>query len=213
MVDYKFCPLEDAKMAIRTERDFSANDNLITSILPLATKQVQDFCNRLFIEDTYTEYFPSPQTCSPHNIYLKELNVSNVVIKIDYGYPEDWSEVAALDSRYYRVDAANGIVRILASLSAHPESIRITYTGGYPLDEVDTTLVVVPANLAFATALQTEFIFSRLVNRELNVGNKGLTSSLLANFSAIAKNGLVPQAFALAASYKRMLVGRLEYGQ
>jgi hypothetical protein len=214
----KFCNAEFVKLIARIKTtaappsQIPINDNIIDIIIPVASKMVQDYCRRKMVAATYTEYFNIPDTTQTFSIFLKEQNLSNVVVKLNYSNAV-WADVPAEPETNYFVDAEKGSVEFLGAVVGRPRGCQITYTGGYGLSAEDATVQDVPEDISLATAYQATFMLSRISDKEIGLRDKKAPGNLNNNPKIIASsiNGLVPEARALLAPYRRLLVGQRSY--
>lgn len=217
---YKFCDVTDVVAMTRIAGDYKNYHNQIdVQIIPLATKQIQNLCRRSFIEAQYTEYHPTVERLnSSTKLWLKEINLSDVVVKVDYNWPRDWSTVDALQADEYLVDADKGTVELLIDTREHARSIQVVYTGGYEVQsaasrgQAESALVAVPDDLRHACALQSAFMLDRIVNKDTGQSGKKGPSVIPLKLQSQAANGVIPEAISCIAHYRRMLTGKVSYG-
>ena len=214
MDEYKFCDISDVIALTRMGDGYTGYNNIIQTLLPQATGQIQQYCRRSFIRDVYTEYFPTRKVSGrPTKIWLDELNILTEpapVVKLDYGFPLDWSAIPVVDPTYYRVDYKKSMITLLMDTWECAESLQVTYTAGYPIDTVDTELVLVPSDLVQAAAIQCAYMLNLIVNQDIGQTAKnsaGVIKTLKLSKSN-TEGGLVPQAGALVQKYRRQLIGK-----
>lgn len=212
MVD-EFCTVSEAKPFTRIRDGYSEHDGLLLQCIQLATAQIKEHCRRSFSKTAYVEYFP---TCErgdrPSKFYLTERNVATspaLVMRLDYGWPTDWTTVTPVDALYYRVDREKGILTYLSGTYEHPESIRIEYTAGYDTDTGNTSLVLVPVDVRQAAAIQSAYLLEKMLNQDIGQTNKNASGVIKTlRLEAGAVSGLVKQAASLLSKYRPSLVGK-----
>lgn len=212
MTAYKFCGHEDVIKFTRIGQGFTGHDSLINDqIIPAATALVQSYCRRKFIREAIVEYHPTIKRCAPANIWLRENNVQSSptpVVKLYYGFPASWADIAALDSEYYEFDYEQGMVTLLLDTEEHRRSIQVSYTAGYAVDSGDNVTVDVPDAIKSATAMHSAFMLERIVNREIGQKDKkGTSGAVNPRLADEAIHGLIPAARALLNPYRRLLIG------
>jgi len=210
-MDYRFCDVNDVLSLTRIGDGYTKLNDLVSDLVPLATNQIQQFCRRDFIKQEYTEFLPLRQSeYRPQRIYLNERGVAATPVpqvKLDYGYPLNWSQVPALAVDQYRIDYAKGILTLLFATSESSEALRVVYTAGYAVDINDPELVLVPVELKRATAIQTAHLLSIIVNQNVGQTTKGAGASSKQALDKAAVHGIVPQARALIAGHRKQLIG------
>jgi len=116
------------------------DDDLLDMLITQVSAQIQGYLNRDLKPAERTEYFDGGS-----QIYLR-------------AYPVDGSEsitikIHGVETVDYYIDLKTGIVTFLSSApSCYPNSIEITYTGGY---------VSVPDDLQLSCCMQTNFVYRR----------------------------------------------------
>jgi hypothetical protein len=210
MVAYKFCEVSQVLKYTRVGDNYTQHDSLINDhIIPNATVAIQNYCRRDFVSQAFTEYLATPESKAPVKIYLKETNIAlspTPVFKLYYGFPASWDGVAALDAQYYDLNREKGILTLLVDTEHHGRSLQASYTAGYTVSSDDNATVNVPNEIRDACALQSAFLFERIINQEVGLQEKRSGDSK-AMITSSAVYGLVPQARVLLNAHRKQLVG------
>lgn len=212
----KFCIKSDIRHLVPIKSSYTGHDDLMDQLIPAATKQIQKFCRRTFIQEVYTEFFPTidnRNTLIPYSIWLKEIPVATSpvpIIILSYNYDWDNTDALIVDlQKGYQIDFDSGRVDFSIAFRQHAKSLRVVYTGGYALNtDVDEDNFYEPnADILLACAMQTAFLVERFIETEQGVESK-TRGGKNTNVLGAASHGLTPEVRSMVASYKRTLVGR-----
>lgn len=107
-------------------------DTLIAGIVTDTSAQVEAFCNRNFLEASYTQYF---DTCyGDTKLFLKNYPVSSITtVKYrggNYGTPTWYS----YPTTEYLLNAESGKISFAGKMPEAERFIQAIYTGGYKID-------------------------------------------------------------------------------
>jgi len=111
-------------------------DTLILRLINAATDFIETYCNRKFMEQTYTNEVYTINYPGTEFLMLKQAPVS-VLTSLEYraGMPSDPNYTAFIRDNYELVeDGKSGIVRIYGGVPKGVDVIRATYTAGYKID-------------------------------------------------------------------------------
>lgn len=202
---YQFCTVDDVKAFCTGNPAWTGNDARIASLIPHATREIQQYCNRTFIKAERTEYINLPDSQGHHKLWLDEINVATSPapsLKLNYGAIPDWS-VPDLDPSMYRIDLRYGTITLFFATYHWREPLRVVYTAGY--DVSNTGLVAVPDSVKLACALQTSANLERLLGKEFGQMDKterkgGINTKLEQGFV----KGLLPQARMILNDYRKL---------
>lgn len=212
MTAYKFCQIEDVKKYVKMGAGYTGHDTLIDNVLiPNATILVQQYCRREFIYQQYMEYLPTYKQYAPVEFWLKESNLDIAIppsLRLYYGYPDSWNDIAAVDSRYYAIDYAKGRITLFLDTADHRRSLQVIYYAGYEV-AADGVTVLVPEGVKQATAMQTAFSLQRTVSGEIGTkDSKSPAGAVNPRLVDTSETGLIPSARSLLNPYRKQLVGR-----
>lgn len=212
----KFCTLEDAKGYLRTADSWTGDDPLIEAQIVAATALIKEFTRRDWVRAEYTDYFNTAdidiairQGRDFVAFSLREKNVSVAegeypVLKFNTG--GDWANTTALTTDTYAVDTRlSRIIMYPQKMRSYDRSIRCVYTAGFARDETDTDLVLVPSNIATATAMQAAFATQRILNA--TTGSSSKKNKTGQTTFAVKASGLVAEAQALIRQEVRLMMG------
>lgn len=211
----KFCIKSDVHHLVPIAMSYTGHDDLMDQLIPAASKQIQKFCRRTFIQEVYTEFFPTIDnrvTLLPYSIWLKEIPVATSpapIVILSYNYNWDNTDPLTVDPKLgYTVDFDTGEILFAIAFRQHAQSLRVAYTGGYALDtDADEDDFYAPdADIRLACAMQTAFLVERFLESEQGTDSKtrgGKNTKVMSSTS-----GLTPEVRSIVTSYRRTLVGR-----
>lgn len=206
---YKFCTADDVKEYMTARAGYTGYDAKIDSLIPHATREIQTFCNRTFIRDTYIEYINLPDSRRNHKIWLSERNVQTSpapVIKIAYETQPIWDSVTAVADSVYRIDNEKGVLTLLFATAHCADALKIEYTAGYEVGA--GSVVAVPDDVRIACALQTSANLERLLAKEFGqkekTERKGTLNTKLEDGFI---RGLLPQCRNILRDYVKLRTG------
>ncbi len=152
LLSYALTTLADVKESLGVASSDSSYDNLIIRKINQVTRQIEAYCDRHFLETTYTnEIYNSNQT---DQLVLKQRPVTATTPFAlgvrDTGLNEDdWETI---DSNLYYVDTTSGVVSLLFRTAGRWGRWRFTYSAGY---------ATIPEDLAeAASALASYYVLN-----------------------------------------------------
>ena len=219
-------PLADLKSRLRATG--SGFDAALRSHIRLASQGIETFCRREFDRKERIEVFNTRQTYSvsyqPHGyaedglqMNVSEFEVSLKAKPVDPGQPfevhysrlRQWNADTLIPAGNVFVLHEEGRAFIHHSMDFGSATLRVRYTAGYPtitaggetyLDPNET-----PEDLRQACLAQAMFLWTKLSPENVGVEvDRGESKEKPVRFSA---SYIVPEAQALLAPYRRLLVG------
>lgn len=202
-----FCSRDDVKLNTKIGATFTGYDSVIDNCISLASSQVQNFCNRSFVEGVFTEYYHTIRPETLQRIWLKELNIKAIpalVIKLSYSNPYDWADVAPMSPSIYKIDSAKSIVTIFGTTAYAQDALQIVYSAGYP---IVSGICQVPDDVKKATALQASYLLNSILARELGQSATKEGKNGTSRLDNDAVKGLVAQCRSMVANYRKLAIG------
>lgn len=100
------CSLAEYK--VYTSTTDNSQDALITSLLDISTTQIQNYCDRIFLEDTYIEWL-SLENCS-NMVYPRQYPINKILY---LGYPDTaLTIINTSGTESYMIDISNNILTV-----------------------------------------------------------------------------------------------------
>lgn len=201
---YTFALTTIARVKARLAITATGHDAVLTRLVNAATDYIQNECNRSFLSATYTDEVYSVYGTGQSHLLLKQSPVTSVA-KLQYrvGLKTDpqWTDFMADDWELLE-DGKSGIIRIYGGLLRGTNTVRVTYTAGYPVDFAnagDTSKHALPADL---TDLCERLVTRWFKRRE----SEGKETETFDNMTVKWKDDLTKEDKQTLALYKRLPV-------
>jgi len=140
--DNALCNVDDVKlyMDLRdSEGATDADDDLFEVLINQISKQIETYCNIVFKESTYVEYYDGKGS--------KELFVDHYPITTISGIWQDsawdWADSTEISSDLYRSADNNKIILYNSTFAKYTQNIKIIYNAGYNIIPKDLVLVCI----------------------------------------------------------------------
>ena len=186
----------------------STEDTLLTQLINEASAFAQSYCERNFLEQTYTNEVYSGGDGCISRLYLKQAPVSSLSAFQERQGTISASTWSAVNADWYELlDAGStGMIQTLGYLNAGFNNYRVTYQAGYKIDftnEGNLSLHTLPIDLTGAIENMVAQIYytrrSKGIKQE-SLGNHSVTfSDLLTD-----ENGKMTQDALTIRRYKRV---------
>lgn len=219
----KFCTVQDVLALMQNADGFTRDNNLIAIFIEQATAMIRQFTRREWTAQIYTDYVSTVDvdvSIKRGGIFVaplreKPVNVSEELYpQLRYSASGRWDDTADMDREDYTIEARkNQLIMYPGVMEHRPRSLRITYTAGYPTQDVaepenvdaDADLVMVPNNLRLACMAQAAY----MTRRELNTtaGTSRESGGNRNRGYSVTSTGLVAEALALIRTETRIFVG------
>lgn len=211
MAPTRLCNIEAVKQQGNINVNYDYDDDGLVRAIRAATEAIFKVTRRKWEADQYLDRFPIPRA-AVRGTYRFWTEVRPILVNV--GVPRlslstSFSDTGAtIGAGSYTLDAATGRIDLDPALitAAHANGfLRVNYVGGLAPSADDADVFDAPSDMTQACALQSAYMYDRLVNSKVGVkqyaGKTGSTT-----YTQYA-NGLVPEAFALVANYIRPLTG------
>lgn len=185
LLSYALTNLADVKESLGIASADTTKDNLITRKINQATRAIENYCGRRFLETTYTnEHYNATQI---DQIILQQrpvtatttfsLQIRDTLLNMD-----DWDTV---DTNTYHVDNNPGLVDLLFTAVGKWMSYRVTYSAGYatiPEDLAEACVSLACYYVQNADGSDVGVLQKKEGQRELRYANSSLS------FKSIVQN-------------------------
>lgn len=206
IVDYALTDVPSVQQYIKAAPD-GVDDSLIATLINAFSAHAQNFCERKFIKDQYTQFFSGARLGYKHVGHTRTLRVLNPPINYDEESPDDlqlWDDLDRnfTDPRYrfviYRdfdVELQSGIIRLGHHLRFNHgiKNVKLIYPGGLFSDLTD-----VPPDLKTACEQQVIFWFKNRDNPALIQ-----TSGQIGVNTFFTPTQILPHVMSVLQDYKR----------
>lgn len=172
---------EQVKIWLEDTVGTSSFDALLDEIVLAVSQRIELAANRKLFNTEYVELHDG----GTPRIYVKNPPITKIT-KIVYAYNYDFANGFTLGTSEYVLDPTdhkNCIYSTFGAFLSGPDSLKVTYEGGYiSADEVDTNI---PPALRAAAALQAVYLFK---NRKtigfdnVEVGTGGIVHKITSNW-------------------------------
>lgn len=209
----KFCTVDDVKAQLNTMDGYTGDDAGMEAQIINATALIRSFTRRQWEEATYTQYFNTQDinvAIRPHAaVALFSLNEKPVqsITTVKFHTGGDFENAKELvEGIEYKTDIDNDKIILYPSyMSSRLRSLEVVYVAGYPINDTDAQLLDVDSNLRAACAIQSAFLWRRIINETSGTGQKQDRKGFM-NYK-IGANGLIMEAQAMLRSKPRLLMG------
>lgn len=211
----KFCTVEDAKNFSATSNSYAGYDDLYLTAIELATEQIMQFTNKDFGIRAYSEYFRTPDTLmSPIPFFAKltgpNVDPNTIVVQYDSLGLFDSTALTLTKDRDYAYEEYGHKLVFSYIFDYTARGLKVSYTAGYPVDDVDPDIIMVPGIIKQACALQVATFVERVLRQ--NVGHStdmSDTEGVRIVYEKETASGLLPQVQSMLRGFRRPLVGRM----
>lgn len=208
----KFCLPADVKPMLNSADGYTGDDTEITTHIVMATALIREYTRRQWTQATYVDFFDTKdvniairQGTGVASFTLREKPLQSIT-SVKFNTAGDWTNTDPLESRLYELDVPrNRILLYPALMDSYGRALRVEYTAGYPVDDVDTELLLVSTNLKMACAKQAAFTWQRVLNE--TSGTKTVQDRKGLKTYGLTPSGLVMEALALIKGQTRLLFG------
>lgn len=205
-------------------RDGNTNfDQKLLTLIESVSKQIEQACRRTFLKQEINELFHSlncgsnvydfggssdtgiTQRVTEQILLLKGINLDlaeDFILRYDTYRVFDTDTVLAQGSDFF-IDEENCRVIVSYPTRACRMSFKATYTAGYEEDADEGGLIGLPEDIRMACVLQCIYVWNKTIPENTSVANER-DGSIRGTYFTI-KGGLLPDAQALLAPYRRML--------
>lgn len=220
--------VEDAAALLPIRPGITKFDAKLRMLIDSASALIEQTISRELDKRERIEYFDSPNTykayydfTSPENpsgLYgpvarsvrypLKAFNVDiGQTFEIRYDSTRDFTDdLTIVPASDYTLDAPRGIVMLRHLMLEFPQSVKITYTGGYAASSEGDLSATIPTEIKMACLAQVMHMFGKFTAE--NIGKTADTTDGKAlGGPYAAKMGLVPEALSLLTKYKAVGIG------
>ena len=176
--------------------------------------RVETFDTALSVNLLYDLYGTSNEdgvaiTASQQRFVLKAAPVdTEAAFEVRYDPNRIFGDDTILPASAYVLDAYEGTLRLLAGTAQAPAALRVSYSGGFNLSgDEQQPGELLPEDIREACMSQIKFLWTK--GQPENAGqdtDRSRGSSPAGRFNT--PSGLIPEAAALVARYKRLLMGR-----
>lgn len=176
--------LEQLKTQLNFQVTDTRYDTKLTLFLEAGSKWVENYCQRVFSETTYTEIHHG----NGSNLITTRQWPINSVTELRISESQDWTNTNTLvDTADYGTDVdKTGIWLFSQMLPTAYNSVRVIYVAGY---------ATIPYDLQLANILASEWIY-KVQNRgdsgRTSVGKQGENASMLTDIPPVVKTLLQP---------------------
>jgi hypothetical protein len=203
----RFCHIDDVKSYGNVAEHYSESDGLILESIRAATQLIKSVTRRSFDFAKHTVLIPVPpsKVRGSYRLFLPVVpyrEVANHPIVKAVNYPNDSVKVT-ISPDSFLVIPENNRLDVFYDNEHEKAFFEVAYYGGLEASVVDLDVYEAPSDLRIACAVQSAYMFSRIVNETIGVKNVSVKSGTKA-FSAL-HSGLVPEARQYIAGYVRAL--------
>ena len=213
----KFCTVSDVLPIMNNVDGFTGDNNLIAVYIQQVTEMIKQYTRREWLEDVYTDVLSTSDIDTAirrgNGFYAatlreKPVNVTDPLYPVvRYNTGGKFSDTDPLDRSIYSIDVRkNQIILYPGVMTYNARSLQVVYTAGYPYDDEDTELVLVPQNIRAACAVQVAFYVKRAINNVSGTNRKD-SGERLASYGVSKTSGFIAEATALLRTEVRLLVG------
>jgi uncharacterized membrane protein YccC len=219
MVQAALASLDDVKQFIETRSDDDSFDRRLLMLARTATRQLERFTRSEFPKEERTEFFDS-RCLIKNNREIVPLMLRLKARPVDFGQTFSvrhdvdrvFGAATELASTDWHYDTGKQRLVITAALTAAPMALRVTYTGGYAVDDpneggaeddygdIDLNMsAAAPDMLKMACITQVMFLWNKMADQSI-----GRTSDGETDFAT--SFNLAPEAADLAAPFSHLIL-------
>lgn len=113
----------------------AGHDDVIDRLISAATDIIESYCDRRFVETTYTDEVYSGQVGA--YVYLNQSPVTTLTSLSYRGGTVSSPNWTAYIADNYELEGTSGLVRVYGGVPSGTNNIRATYTAGYKINFAD----------------------------------------------------------------------------
>ncbi len=129
LLSYALTSLSDVKESLGIASGTTAYDNLIKRKINQATEMIETYCDRRFLQTTYTD--EEYDGTGIDQILLKQWPITTFTSLSVRDTPLNESDWETIDTELYFTDLNTGIIKLLFLATGHWCRYKVTYIAGY----------------------------------------------------------------------------------
>lgn len=203
----RLCTVSDVKKFVKIASGFSQHDDRIKAMIDHASIAVEQYLRRRLSQQTFTEWLDVPKKYHGFRYYyfLEGINITSGSFAAHWHYDLVTPLVAGTD---YEIDLVKGKFTLIAGFDQKlPNGLRVVYQAGYP--STDGQFSGVASEIVMATAIQSAFMFERIMEAEIGQKNENTQPGVVSSLDDGAVNSIVPEARNLLRNHVRLFNPRL----
>lgn len=180
-----------------------ADDTLLERIIDIATDIIERYCDRRFLETTYTDEYRDGTGWNQIMVKNYPINTREAFQLDERDTDTNEAQWSSVDTQLYHIDYDAGLIELVGHrFTEVPRKYKISYTAGYAFD--NTT----PGTTLEALGIgDLEFACWKIVNNIFNDASSagGITSESIGNYS-VSYGGytyISPEIKMILDKYKR----------
>lgn len=210
-----FCSVEEVHTELQQHAGFNGDDTLIQQQIEKATALIRSYTRRDWEKSSYTEHFTTYDqdiTIRQGRNYvmfpLKEKPIdlaTEPVVTFNTAGQFDNTDPLQYDVDYVVDTVKNQIIMYPSKMEVAGRSLKVVYTAGYDINQIDPQLLDVPTNIRMACCIQAAFYTNRILNQ--NAGTSQKSNKIGFKVFATTRSGFVAEALNLIKPETRVLIG------
>ena len=163
--------LGEAKKFVKIPISETSQDDLMRTIINLASDRIQTFCNRKFIEETHTEFRDGNRT---RRILLNQWPVQSIT-SLHIDGRREFGASSLVDATNYAIDedeSSDGVGVILFDrfFARGHRNIKIVYVAGY--ESPSTSELALPSDIQGACLYLVQYYFLHQQQEDIHQASK-----------------------------------------